>query len=50
MVRNALIKARRMEEKEPVNLVEEELTKQAIKIKKVDMKNKSTANSFVLKY
>ncbi len=50
MKRNALIKARRIEEKGPVNLAAKGLTKQAIKIRKVDMKNKSTANSFVLKY
>ncbi len=50
MERNALTKARRIEEKGPVNLVGEGLTKQAIKIKKADMKNKSTANSYVLKY
>ena len=50
MERNALIKARRIEEKGPVNLVGEGLTKQAIKIKKADMKSKSTANSYVLKY
>ena len=50
MERNALTKVRRIEVKEPVNLVEEGLTKQAIKIKKADKKKKSTANSFVLKY
>ena len=50
MERNALIKARRREEKGPVNLVVEGLTKQSIKINKADMKNKNTANSVVLKY
>ena len=50
ITRNALIKARRIEEKGPVNLVEEGRTKQAIKVKKEGMKNKSTANSYVLKY